>query len=107
MESQLYLVHIEYLVDLRDAFISTISWIQLILELILIIQECSTKQITTKKQIPNTSCDQVSREICVTPACPLVVENKVCQDVEKTFVTMVPKESCELHPREVCTGKGS
>ena len=70
-------------------------------------QDCSTKQITTKKQIPNTSCDQVSREICVTPACPLVVENKVCQDVEKTFVTMVPKESCELHPREVCTGKGS
>jgi len=66
-------------------------------------KECSTQQITTKKQIPNTSCDQVSREICVTPACPLVVENKVCQDVEKTFVTMVPKESCELHPREVCT----
>ena len=75
--------------------------------MILIFQDCSTKQITTKKQIPNTSCDQVSREICVTPACPLVVENKVCQDVEKTFVTMVPKESCELHPREVCTGKGS
>ena len=75
--------------------------------MILFFQECSTKQITTKKQIPNTSCDQVSREICVTPACPLVVENKVCQDVEKTFVTMVPKESCELHPREVCTGKES
>ena len=68
-------------------------------------QDCTTKQIITKKQIPNTSCDQVSREICVTPACPLVVENKVCQDVEKTFVTMVPKESCELHPREVCTGE--
>ena len=55
------------------------------------------------KAIPQTSCDQKSREICVTPACPLVVENKVCEDVEKTFISMVPKESCELHPREVCT----
>ena len=23
--------------------------------------------------------------------------------IEKTFIAMVPKESCEIHPREVCT----
>jgi len=66
-------------------------------------KECKTQKVTTLKAIPNTSCEQKSQEICVTPACPLVVENKVCQDVEKTFIAMVPKESCELHPREVCT----
>ena len=38
----------------------------------------------------------------LTPSCPLVIENKICNDVEKTFVANVPKEVCELHPREVC-----
>ena len=66
-------------------------------------QVCSKEEIITLKAIPNTSCDQKSHTICTTPACPVVVEDKVCQDIEKTFVTKIPKEICELHPREVCT----
>ena len=31
-----------------------------------------------------------------------VVDNEVCQDVEKTFVSMKPIEQCELNPRQVC-----
>ena len=64
---------------------------------------CINDAVNTLKAIPQTSCDQKSHEICVTPACPLVVKNEVCEDITKTFVSMVPKENCELHPREVCT----
>jgi len=65
-------------------------------------RDCSTEQITSLKAIPSTSCDQKVHHFEVSPACPLVVENKVCQDIEKTFVANVPKETCELHTREVC-----
>ena len=36
------------------------------------------------KQIPKTGCKQVKTEMKYDPLCPLVVENEVCQDVEKT-----------------------
>ena len=54
------------------------------------------------KVIPRTSCDQKNQTLCTTQACPLVVENKVCEDIEKTFITKIPKENCEIQPREVC-----
>jgi len=66
-------------------------------------KECKTETVTVKKVIPQTSCDQKKTVMCRTPLCPLIVENKVCRDIEKTFIAMVPKESCEIHPREVCT----
>ena len=31
-----------------------------------------------------------------------MVENKVCEDIEKTFIIKIPKENCEIQPREVC-----
>lgn len=65
-------------------------------------RDCRTEEITSLKAIPTTSCDQKVHNFEVSPACPLVVQNKVCQDVEKTFIANVPKETCELHPREVC-----
>ena len=70
--------------------------------------------------IPNTGCKQVKKPVCTDPVCPLIVENEVCSDIEKTvrkvtkgkvawflyksfqFVRKVPKETCEIHPREVC-----
>jgi len=66
-------------------------------------KECKTESVTVKKVIPNTSCDQKKTQLCRTPLCPMIIENKVCRDIEKTFIAMVPKETCEIHPREVCT----
>lgn len=37
---------------------------------------CNTKQVSTLKAIPSTSCDQIAKEICVTPECPLVSFNE-------------------------------
>ena len=65
-------------------------------------KQCNTEEVIRLKSIPSTSCDQAQVEICTTPACPLVVDNEVCQDVEKTFVSMKPIEECELNPRQVC-----
>ena len=31
-----------------------------------------------------------------------VVQRKVCEDVEKSFISYVPDEHCELEPYEVC-----
>ena len=31
-----------------------------------------------------------------------MVERKICEDVEKSFVSYVPDEHCELEPYEVC-----
>ena len=55
------------------------------------------------KAVPHKSCEQTSQEICVTPDCPLVVENKACEAVERSGVVWVPNESCQLMPQEVCT----
>ena len=66
------------------------------------LQVCSKETIKTLKVIPQTSCEQKEHKIKTTPSCPLVIENKVCQDVQKTFIMNIPKEQCELHPREVC-----
>ena len=68
----------------------------------ILFQDCKSETVTTLKAIPSTSCDQKEHTFKLTPACPLVIENKVCEDVEKTFVAKIPREVCELHPREVC-----
>ena len=70
--------------------------------MLIFLQVCSKETIKTLKVIPQTSCEQKEHKIKTTPSCPLVVENKVCQDVQKTFIVNIPKEQCELHPREVC-----
>ena len=54
------------------------------------------------KSLPSTNCDQKEHKFEVSPACPLILKNKICQDVEKNFITQVPKEVCELHPRKIC-----
>ena len=47
-------------------------------------QKCETTQVTVLKSIPQTKCEQHKRQLCTDPICPLVVENEVCQDIEKT-----------------------
>ena len=47
-------------------------------------QKCETTKVTVLKSIPQTKCDQHKRQLCTDPICPLVVENEVCQDIEKT-----------------------
>jgi hypothetical protein len=66
-------------------------------------RKCERTQVTVLKSILQTKCEQHKRQLCTDPICPLVVENEVCQDIEKTFIRKVPKESCEMEPREVCT----
>jgi len=66
-------------------------------------RECESKPVEVIKQIPKTGCTQQKSVMKYDPLCPLVVENEVCQDVEKTFVHKKPVEVCEMEPREVCT----
>lgn len=66
-------------------------------------RECTDNEVEVIKQIPKTGCKQHKSEIEYDPLCPLVVENEVCSDVEKTFVQKKPVEVCEMEPREVCT----
>ena len=53
------------------------------------------------KQIPKTGCKQHKSEIEYDPLCPLVVENEVCSDVEKT----VRFHQNVLYFLEIDTGK--
>ena len=48
------------------------------------LQKCSTEEIQVLKVIPNTGCKQVKKPVCTDPVCPLIVENEVCSDIEKT-----------------------
>ena len=50
----------------------------------LFLQKCSTEEIQVLKVIPNTGCKQVKKPVCTDPVCPLIVENEVCSDIEKT-----------------------
>ena len=36
---------------------------------------CTTTQVSRMKVIPSTSCDQKEKNICTTPACPVVCKN--------------------------------
>lgn len=54
--------------------------------ILIIFQKCDTHEVNTLKQIPQTSCRQLKKEICFDSLCPLV-EKEVCQDIEqKVFV---------------------
>ena len=48
-------------------------------------QKCDTKEVNVLKQIPQTSCRQIKKEICFDSLCPLV-EKEVCQDIEQRVI---------------------
>ena len=47
--------------------------------------------MTTLKAVPNTKCESESQEICITPECPYVISNKVCEAKEKSQVALLPQ----------------
>ena len=49
--------------------------------------------VTLMKAIPETTCESVliEEEICMTPQCPLVFHNKICEAKERSYVAIVPK----------------
>ena len=50
-------------------------------------------QVTLMKAVPETTCESVliEEEICMTPQCPLVFHNKICEAKERSYVAIVPK----------------
>jgi hypothetical protein len=63
--------------------------------------ECNINTNDLNKSFPETECRKEPNEVCGPEKCP-VVTTEGCEDIEKTFVTPVPKERCELKPYKIC-----
>ena len=55
-------------------------------------KEVVEEMMTTLKAVPNTNCkSETTQEICITPECPYVIPNKVCEAKERSQVALLPK----------------
>lgn len=62
---------------------------------------CEIDNNDLNKSFPETECRKEPNEVCGPEKCPVVTTDS-CEDIEKTFVTPVPKERCELKPYKIC-----
>ena len=65
------------------------------------VQKCQTDQRNVTKYSPETSCREVSRQLCAPAGCA----EKHCQSCEtqvKAVVASKPVEECDMEPQKVC-----
>ena len=66
------------------------------------VDRCSVSRVTVERTRPDTSCSSLPTEVCLPRGCGLRAGPEVCREVQRTVLTEIPVERCELEPVKTC-----